>query len=125
MGNHAFQRRLFNGVPINGTGSAESVAVDLRHTDTLEAFQYQVVSAGGAPDVKVEWALSQDGVTFNQYTDQSPIVASSAARATPEGMQFIALPAALARFIKFKVTGLATNPADSIFDGWLQCRELL
>lgn len=115
---------LFNAVTINGTASADSVVIDLSHVDRVESILFQASSAGGTAKVKLEYAVSNDGSVFGSYDDYPDLIADNTVDfVTPEGLTAVSLPNLLARYIKFRVTGLATNPADTVVTANLNVRE--
>lgn len=118
--------RAVPGVVINGTASFTSGSMDCRAFKRLESLMVKVTSVAGTPDVKIEYAVSTDGVTFGDFADEAPILASTSAAfgATPEGVHAISLEGVKRPpYLKIKVTGLGGNPADTICTADLEGRE--
>lgn len=107
--------RIFPGSTVAGTASVTSGAVNCTN-GTPRTLDIQVTSETGTPDAKIEFATSQDGTTFSAYTDYDAIVASTFGVFGTEAETFhtleVSLPAA--RFLSFKITGVGSNPADTI-----------
>lgn len=85
---------------------------------------FKVTSALGAADVKIEWAGSDDGVTFNSFNSADPVVASTNTTygaLNPEDTHFIVPP--VAPFVKFKVTELSGSVSDTLVTGALWLNE--
>jgi hypothetical protein len=84
----------------------------------------QAASTTGDADISIEYAVSHDGETFGEYTDNDPIVTSSQSEfETPEGLTAIPMPNMLAPFVKFRLTGVGSNPADTVVTIRLLLRE--
>jgi len=124
---HLARLTLFSGVTVNGTGSVESAVVSLRHVMSIESIVLRAASVTGTADVKLEYITSPDGINFEDYADTTDVVSSTlTANATgPEKFNpfFPPADAPMNMFIQFKVTGVGTNPADTIVDAYLILRE--
>src|SRR5688572_23993693 len=106
---------LFDAVLVASTGSVESGVVPLRSAERGEALLVQATSVAGTADIKIEFAISRNGVDFGSYDDYTDLVASSATEfQTDEGLTSVPLPNMLTTFVKFKVTGVGSNPADTL-----------
>jgi len=115
---------LFDAVAVASTGSAESQVVPMRAVAVAESLLVQATSASGTADIKVEYAVSHDGVNFGSYDDYTDLIASSVTEfQTDEGLTAISLPNMLAPYVKFKVTGVGSNPADTLVTMRLLLRE--
>jgi hypothetical protein len=116
---------LFDAVLINAAGTAESGAVPLQYVSRLEGLDLKVSSVSGTADVKVQYAVSPDNTNFSDYGDNPNITASTllANPTAPEGFNAYPLPTPMAGYIKFKITGIAANPADTLATGYLIMRE--
>jgi len=82
----------------------------------------------GAADVKIEYAVSKDGVNFGSFDDEDDIISSTNnlfSGANPEGIHTVGMPNPLAPFIKLKVTELTTTLADTLVDLTLIVRRSL
>ena len=118
---------IFNAVAVVSTGNAESSTFDLVYTAQVEAVVLRAKSASGAPDVKLQHALSHDGTNFDAYADNTDWTASSAT-AKPnnaQGYNSYIPPSGTAagRYIKFKVTGVGSNPAGTVVNAYMIFRE--
>lgn len=116
---------LFSAVLINGAGNAESPILDLRLVARLEGLILQASSVTGTADVKVQLSTSHNGVAFDNYADNPDVVSSTllAKPTAPEGFNTYAMPAPLSPYAKLKVTGVGTNPADTLITGYVMMRE--
>jgi len=116
---------IFDNVLINATGTSTSGVIELPRGG-LESllFKQASASAAGTGNVKIEYAVSEDGVTFGSFADETDILASSqTSYTTSEGVHAIAFPNPLARFIKLMLTGISANPADTRVTVHGQLRE--
>ncbi len=109
---------------INATADEESTPLRIVKLGAMEAIWVQVTSAGGAPDVKLEYALSLDDTTYTDYALYTDLLTSSATVFTddPEGVNPIDLPPLPGNFVKFRVTGLAGNQTDTRANLWFAGR---
>lgn len=118
---------LFSSVLINATGSEESEALPLQHILQVEGFSLRAASVAGDADVTLEYALSPDGTNFESYDDNQPITSSTATdkAGNPEGYNTFPMPFSIpaSGFIKFRVTGVGSNAADTLVDLYLYFRE--
>ena len=88
-----------------------------------DILMFQVTNAGGSADVKIEYAVSNDGVNFNSYTSQDAICTSTAtvyASQGPEEYHAMIVPSA--PYIKIKVTDLASLD-DNVVNATLWVRD--
>jgi len=106
---------LFASEPVATTGSVvKTVDASLLNPELASLF-LACSSASGTADVKIEVAFSADGSTFTPYD----VVVSSTLTGFPsnaEGLNRQSLDAfdPLAASLRFRVTGVASNPADSV-----------
>ncbi len=110
------------------SGSAESPVIDLRTVKNPESIMIKASSVLGAADVKIEYAVSKDGVNFGSFDDEDDIISSTNtlfSGANPEGIHTVGMPNPLAPFIKLKVTELTTTLADTLVDLVLILRRSL
>lgn len=110
---------LWDAAAIASTGTLTSPAIDFRYA-TLDSFTYKASSSAGTADVKIEYAISEDGTNFGSFDDNTDLVASSNAVATAEGIKAVPGVVLAAPWIKIKVTGGASNNADTVFTMVLQ-----
>ena len=114
--------RLITATTLSALGTAETGAIDCRDSDP-EYLLLKIVSASGNADVNVEVAISNDGTTFNSYTSQDPLVASTNTQygsLNPEEYHSLVVPGA--PWIKLRLTELGSL-ADTIADATLWMRE--
>lgn len=116
-------------IPVATTSTAETDPFDLRRCGSVEALWIIAASATGTADVKAEYALSLDGVTYTTFATYTDLIASSAtlfaSPASPEGLNRVLMPVVPGRWIKFLLTGVGSNPADSVVRLLLACRGLV
>ena len=116
---------LFTATLINAGGSAESGLFPLQYVKGLQGLGLQASSVTGTADVKVQYAVSPDGTNFSDYQDNPDIVSSTllANPTAPESFNDYPLPNPLLGYLKFKVTGVAANPADTLVTAYLFFNE--
>jgi hypothetical protein len=112
--------RVMTNAGINATATAESTPLRIVKLGTMESLFVQVTSVDGAPDIKIQYALSLDDTTYTDYALYDPLVTSSATEFTddPEGLNPVDSPPLFGNFVKFKVTGLAGNQTDTQVNLW-------
>lgn len=116
--------RLWSAQLIAQAGTLTSSAIDLRRASRVDSLIMQITSVLSAvPSVKVEYAVSENGVDFGSFDDYADLVAASVTDfPTPEGVFAISLPNFLAPFIKIKVTELGVT-TDTLVTATLEMRE--
>lgn len=116
---------LFDAELVNGTGSVTSERVPMKYAMRAEGLLVLATSpSGGTPDIKIEYAISDDGETFGSFDDYDDLVEASATDfATPGGITAVSLPNFIATYVKFKVTGVNSNPTDTLVTVKLLIRE--
>jgi len=99
---------IWTAAAITQAGTLTSPAIPLRFATRAESLIMGVTSVLSAvPSVKVECAISEDGVTFGAFSDYADLVAASVTDfPTPEGVFAVSLPNFLAPWVKFLVTEL-------------------
>lgn len=114
--------RLWQSDTLVSGGSLETPPIDLRNADP-DHLALLVDSASGTADVKVEVAFSDDGVTFNNYDDQDPIVASTAVEWTAghEESPHDVSPIPRSAFIRLQLTDLSAS--ETLVTGTLWIEE--
>lgn len=121
---HNMWYTVWNGDLLNATASLTSGVMDLRLCQAKEILA-KVISASGAADAKIEYAVSPDGENFGAFTDADPVVASTLGEfLTPEGWCRVAFPQINSPYLKLKITGGATNSADTLVYLKLACEEV-
>lgn len=108
--------KIFDDVLVASTGNVESEVLPIGWITTLESLVISAVSETGDADVMLEFATSPDGVNFEHYDDTTPITTSTLTDKSngPELYNpffMSAVPYNL--YIKFRVTGVNSNPADT------------
>lgn len=97
---------LFNNETINATATVASPWIDIRYSQFF-GIGYKAASAGGTADIKIEYNYSYDGTNVYGTTT---VTASQ----TNEIHNGLSLTPVVAPFVKFRVTGNAANPADTL-----------
>ena len=95
---------VFTDEAIAGSADSTSDAILLYHYKPEGHFGLQVHSAGAGSVVKLEYLLSNDGVTYATPAGASDIVTAHAV-----GDAFYDFTPETARFLKIKATETATN----------------
>lgn len=125
---HSAWQRLFDAVLVASGGNVESPVIELRVGPMLPyAISLSASSVLGAADVKLQVQASPDGTNFDAYADHADIVDSTllAKPSGPELWNEYPLNDVASPFLKFKVTGVASNPADTLVSAKLLFRELV
>ena len=109
--------RLFNEVLVNAGGnSGNSPTLDLQHARANLHVSLRAASIAGAADVKLEFQQSPDNTNWDGIAD-NPDITSSTSTDKPdnrEGYNEYTVPALLGRYVRFLVTGVGANPADTL-----------
>lgn len=102
-----------SAVTIDASGSSSSDAIDLQRRGIDGYFSVQV-NISGSGTAKVEYLLSNDGVTYIEPTSASDITSGFTATSGPgsDGNGFFSFQPEPARYMKIKVT--ETGTASSI-----------
>ena len=95
---------VFSNQTITGSGNVTSEAIPLGAYKPAGYFSLQVHSAGAGAVVKLEYLLSNDGVTYKTPVDAPDIVTAHGA-----GDAFYDFSPELAKFMKIKATEMAAN----------------
>lgn len=118
---------LYSNVLVNATGNAVSEIINTKYAAGIESISLRAASVTGTANVKLEFQTSDDGVNFDSYTDNGVITASTLTEKpnNTEGFNNYILPPLIpvVRYIRFKVTGVGSNPADTRVDAYLNLRE--
>lgn len=120
---HLAAVRLWSATAIGAAGTLTSGAIRCLDGDA-DILSFKCVSAAGAADVKIEWAGSDDGVTFNSFTSSDPLAASTNTTYTgknPEDTHFLIPP--VAPWIQIKVTELTGALTDTLVTAILWLNE--
>lgn len=127
MSEHQYEARLLVSELVNATASVESPALHVHLTDSIDALVVSAVSATGTADVRVQYCTSLDGVTFDDYDDNPTLVSSTLATFSngPELPNVVAMPGPRNPYLKIKVTGVNSNPADTLVTVTAVCRECI
>lgn len=115
--------RLWNAADLDSGASLTTEAIDCRFADP-EYLMFRVTQGSGTPDVKIEVAISNDGTTFNEFTSQEPIIASTNTTygsLNPQDYHSITVPGA--PWIKLRVTDVAALD-NNVIDADLWMREI-
>lgn len=121
------QVKLLTAQSVSLLTSAETGAFPLQYVVGIEGVVVKASSVSGTADVKVEYITSPDNVNYEAYADTQDIVASTLLEkaGNPEGSNPFIMPLLVPSngYIKFKVTGITLNPADTLVDLTLLVRE--
>ena len=105
---------LWDTTALGLSGTLTSPAIDLRRADKIEALLCLFTSVAGTASVKVQYAVSEDGVTFGAFTDYANLVTDSSVDfPTPEGLYAVQFPDLRAPWIKIKLTELTGALSDT------------
>lgn len=105
--------KVFTAESLSAAGTATSSAIDLGNNAQNGNFSLQYSKTGNGV-VKVEYLLSNDGVTYAEPSTAVDIVAAIAAGAQSDLISFEPEPA---RWMKIKITEDGTDTA--VFTGWV------
>jgi hypothetical protein len=134
---HLFPIHVWSAEAVASTGAVVSAAIDIDRIARIEALRLRAASATGNADVKLEFArghlpiestppteIGRDEARRAIFGAYEELFASSATEfsAAPEDWQSYDMVAPLSRFVRFRVTGVGANPADTLFDLKLICR---
>ena len=110
---------------INATGNEISSYVSLEYAERVESLLLEVRSVSGTADVKAEYATSWDTTSFDNFDDNADITSSTLTEKanSPEAWNVYPVSAPLNRYIRIRITGVGTNPADTIASAYLIVRE--
>ena len=111
---------LFHAVTVTGSGNVTSAAVDLNRVANGGFFSIQyAVTATGAPTLKFEYLLSNDGTNFLEPSSASDIATGVTKASGPgsDGKDVVSFAPEPARWMKIKVTESAA--ADATLTLWL------
>ena len=118
---------LLSAVLVNGTGNVETEILSLQHVNFIESLVLRASSVSGTADVKLEYVTSPDGTNFESYSDTTDITSSTLVDKpnNAEGFNpfFPPIDAPLNSYVKFRVTGIGSNPADTLVTLYAQLRE--
>ncbi len=113
--------KLLDAEPVASLGTVTTAKQNMQQALSIDAIGVLATSVSGVADIKIEYLLSYDGAVFTAASDFTDITSSTAAGCpTPEGVCVISLPPDLsfAPSTQFKITGVGTNPADTIVTLW-------
>ncbi len=121
------QAKLMQAVAVASTGSVETSAFPLQYVVSIEGVIVKASSVSGTADVKVEYVTSPDGTNYEAYADTQDITSTTLLDKpnNTEGANPFTMPPLIPSngWIKFKVTGVAANPADTLVDLTMIVRE--
>lgn len=112
---------LLKNQAVASLNSVESPVADLTQIRRVESVQIRLTSTG-SPDVKIEYGVSAS-------EDESPyfheLVASTNTDFPTNVGRWIIIPVPnpLGDFFRIRVTGVGSNPADTVVDAHLRCHE--
>jgi hypothetical protein len=122
---HIFEAQLFDAEAVASTGAKTTASLDTKFLSRIESLALKAVSASGDADVKVEYQTSQDDSNWDAAADNDDITSSQATQFAnnKEGWNHIDMVTHLSRYIRFVVTGVGSNPADTLVSLKAICRE--
>ena len=116
--------RLFDNALVSGLATGvQSSAIRLdRDVLRMESITFLASSVVSTPDLGFFYAISKDNVLFGSFADNAALLTSTVSLLNPQGFQALAMPTALAPYVKFLVSGTGSNPLDSrvTSDLWLR-----
>ena len=103
--NDIYTRRLFNAESISASASSTSSAIDLGSYAHDGYFSIQL-TVSGSGTVKLEYQLSNDGVTYKEPSNVPDITSTFGATSGPDsdGKDVLTFRPALSRWLKIKAT---------------------
>lgn len=105
----------------------ESPVIDLRLVGAVVCIQLKAASETGTAQVKVQFRTSPDGTNFDAYADNSDIVANQTLSFPNNTEGWNRIPFTKEdianRYIQFLVSGIDTNPADTLASLYVLCEE--
>lgn len=112
---HFGRIKVLDNVLVNATAAVESGWLDTRHMEKLRGLTLSATSVLGAANVKLEYQVSEDKMSATDYSEAQALTSSTATDFTtaPEGMHSLDMPDVNARYVRFRVTGVGSNPADT------------
>lgn len=127
MSEHIYEARLLTDAAVASTGTATSSGLHLNLTDSLDSLVVKASSASGTADVKVEYSTSPDNTNYDSFDDNEDLVTSTLLQFpnNPEGYNVLPMPNHRNLYLKVKVTGIASNPADTVVTVIAMCRECI
>lgn len=115
----ATQRLITADTAIASAATVETDPMDLRPVKNLLGAFLKATSAGGTPHLKLEYALGRRNPTtslleFDGFDDHTDLIADHSS----QDLEHLDLTSIVegAEKIKFKFTGLGTNPADTFIN---------
>lgn len=113
--------RVWTAMAVAQAATLVSSAIPLTRAQRAESIIAQITSVLSAvPSVKIEYAISLDGVTFGPYIEL--VAASVTDFASAEGLTAVSLPNFLAPWVRFRVTELGVT-SDTLVTFVLYLRE--
>lgn len=103
--------KIFENELINATDVVYSSSFDVEHGGFFGVW-YKATSVIGAPDIKIEVQMSKDQVAANFIEPETmPDIETNLVTETPHVKSFSPPPM---KYLRFKITGNAANPADTL-----------
>ncbi len=116
-----------NPIPVASTGTKYTKAINVSFAQYF-SISYQLASTG-TPDVQIDMEESVDGkepVTEGASSSNFIIPGAISSIVTDEvtkTWKFVTLGPITARWIRFKLTGKNSNPADTTLNGYIHLQE--
>ena len=107
---------IWSATAIAAAGTLTSPTIDTFLMNRLESVLVQFTSVAGAATVKLEYAISDDDVTYGSYDDETDIIADSNVdfATNKEGLHRVSMPAVGSRYFRLRVTELGGVLADTL-----------
>lgn len=117
---------VLKDVLINATANITSRHVSLEYAERAESLLLMARSATGTADVKAEYETSWDASLWDSADDNADITSSTLTDKAnnAEGMNAFSMSAALNKYIRIKITGVAANPTDTLVTAYIVVREV-
>lgn len=116
--------RLWSATALGVSETLTSPAIFCSRLARAESLMCQFTSVLGTPQVKAEYAISENGTDFGSFADYTDLISnSSSVFPTPEGLYTVSLPSFLAPWVKIKLTELTGALADTLATVVLLVRE--
>lgn len=113
---------VLKAVTVASTGNVLTTDISMLRVSSIVALGVLATSVAGTTDIKIEYELSYDGDVYTATSDFADIIGSTAASCPAAELTcVVSLPPAMgfAPVLRLRVTGLATNAADTKVSLWL------
>ncbi len=108
----SFVINVFEDELINATATATSSAYELTFSG-VHGVWYKATSVGGTPDIKIEALQAMDG-SDDFVESEDPAAGDIVTNLTDETAHIKSVQLTPSKYVKIKLTGNASNPADTL-----------